>query len=75
MSEKRKNRTRGRSATTRQEPRCYFLKRLSKARRASSGRIRSGVVSFSTVTRSSKNVQALRAVLSEMRSGMDSVHS
>ena len=55
---------------------CYFfLKRSFKARRGSSGRPDPDVVSRSTVARSEKNVQSLRARLSAMRSGIGWVHS
>ena len=47
----------------------FFLKRLSNARRASSGRADPDVVLRSTATCSEKNVQALRTHLSAMRSG------
>src|SRR6266540_1168516 len=53
----------------------FFLKRLSKARRASSGRADPDVVLRSTATCIEKNVQALRARLSAMRSGTGWVHS
>lgn len=54
---------------------CYFLKRSFKARRGSSGRPDPDDVSRSTVARREKNVQALRARLSAMRSGIGCVHS
>src|SRR3989441_7691013 len=53
----------------------FFLKRLSKARRASSGRADPDEASRSTVTCSEKNVHSLRAPLLAMRSGTGWVHS
>ena len=48
----------------------YFLKRSSKARRMSPGRVESGEESRSTVTRRENIAQSLRAVLSTCRAGM-----
>src|SRR5437870_3977602 len=56
-------------------PSYFFLKRLSSARRASSGRAEPDEASRSTVTCSEKNVHSLRAPLLEMRSGTGWVHS
>src|SRR5580700_3969430 len=54
----------------------YFLKRFSKAVRASIGLAEAGVeVSFSTRTRMEKNVHSLRSSLRGIRSGMGWVHS
>src|SRR5439155_1431758 len=53
----------------------FFLKMLSKARRAPSGREDHDDVSCSTVTCSKKNVHALRAPLSELRAGTGWVQS
>src|ERR1700757_713266 len=66
--------------------RIYFLKRSSKAFRASFGRAAvasgealvayvTGEVSFSTVMRNSKNVQSFFASLFGIRSGIGCVHS
>src|SRR5439155_12842079 len=56
-------------------PSYFFLKRLSRARRGSSGDAAPDAVSRSTVTCIEKNVQALRAFLLAMRSGIGWVHS
>src|SRR6059036_432484 len=53
----------------------YFLKRLSKPRRMSPGRVESGEASCSTVTRSENDVHSFRAFLSATRSWIGSAHS
>src|SRR2546429_1656582 len=53
----------------------YLLKRLSKPRRMSPGRVESGEAFGSTVTRSENQAQSLRALLSASRAGMGSSHS
>jgi hypothetical protein len=63
------------AAGDRRALKCYFLKRSLKARRGSSGRPDPDDVSRSTVARREKNVQSLRARLSEMRSAIGWLHS
>src|SRR5215831_18269004 len=56
-------------------PAGYFLKRLSKPRRISLGRVESGEASRSTVTRSENRAHALAEFFSTIFSEISCVHS